>query len=62
MPIEIRELVIRTVVNPEDLAPSRPGSDGPADSSATAPAVDLDRIVQECVRQVLRVLAHDRER
>ena len=57
MPIEIKELVIRTVVSRGDAAPL---------DEAAAPgapeAGDAAEIVQECVRQVLRILAKDRER
>ena len=63
MPIEIKELVIRAVVGaPED------GASGDADrpaATANGPggaALDLDEVVQECVRQVLRILARERER
>ena len=63
MPIEIKELVIRAVVGaPED------GASGDADRPAAAAsgpggaALDLDEVVQECVRQVLRILARERER
>lgn len=55
MPIEIKELVIRTVV----------GRDSGVESSGEAAAsetVNTEEIVQECVRQVLRVLKKDRER
>jgi hypothetical protein len=60
MPVEIKELVIRTVVGPGS-ADSR---DEAAVSAAAAPqeAGATEQIVQECVRQVLRILAKDRER
>ncbi len=76
MPIEIRELVVRTVVGGDNAGPS-PGSrsgdryDGHHDyhghhgSSNTAPALDaaaFDLLVQECVRQVMLALARERER
>jgi hypothetical protein len=57
MPIEIKELVIRTVVSQ--------GAAGPLDKDAAAAAPGAggaEEIVQECVRQVLRILAKDRER
>lgn len=60
MPVEIRELVIRTVVSSareeadDDSARGR-GISGGADS-------DQDAVVQECVRQVLRILRKERER
>ena len=61
MPIEIKELVIRTVVGPGDGA----GSPGYADSGLVAAGgqpASTEEIVQECVRQVLRVLKMHRER
>ena len=65
MPIEIQELVIRAVVS-ADAGPSSAFGGPPGDPSAasrgTAPALDTDAIVQECVRQVLRILARQQER
>ena len=61
MPIEIKELVIRTVVGPGGGA----GSAGYADSGLEAgggQSGSTEEIVQECVRQVLRLLKMDRER
>lgn len=51
MPIEIKELVVRAIV--ADPGPS--GSDAGGDART-------DEIVQECVRQVLRILKRQRER
>ena len=56
MPVEIKELVIRAVV---DLDRGRePGQDRDGEG---APA-DREAIVQACVRQVLRILEKSRER
>lgn len=62
MPIEIRELVIRaTIASASDTGPR--GADEAADTEGPSAApVDVEAIVQECVRQVLRVLARERER
>ncbi len=53
MPIEIRELIIRAVVDP------RPSSELPS-----APLTDTDRdaLVQACVDETLRILRRERER
>jgi len=63
MPVEIKELVIRTVVGKGAAEPGEYEAGGasaaaasPADSGAT------EEIVQECVRQVLRILAKQKER
>lgn len=62
MPIEIRELVIRATIGPAaDVGTRGDGEGGRADGAAQAP-LDVEAIVQECVRQVLRVLARDKER
>ena len=62
MPIEIRELVIRATIGPAaDTGPRGDGEGGPADATSQAP-LDVEAVVQECVRQVLRVLARDKER
>ncbi len=63
MPIEIRELVIRSVLapSPDEGGPGR--QPGGADGAPAQPAApDMDALVQECVRQVLLVLARERER
>jgi hypothetical protein len=55
MPVEIRELVIRAVTNLEaqDTEQSAPAQASPADKEA---------IIQECIRQVLRILQKSKER
>lgn len=60
MPVEIRELVIRTVV-----ISSREEEDDEAahgTSRGSSAGSDQDAVVQECVRQVLRILRKERER
>lgn len=52
MPIEIKELVIRAVVSEPQPQPTDGG----------AAAVDTRAVVDECVRQVLRVLKQQQER
>lgn len=65
MPIEIKELVIRAVLVSagDDAAPADGSSTGPGAAlpSATDPLA-TELIVQECVRQVLRILARQQER
>ena len=62
MPIEIRELVIRATIGPGSDGESRRDDDNrPSQGGGQAP-LDVDAIVQECVRQVLRALARDKER
>ncbi len=60
MPIEIKELVIRTVVA-QGGAESSVDDDSPA-RAALSGGAGTEEIVQECVRQVLRILAKNRER
>jgi hypothetical protein len=60
VPIEIKELVIRTVVDKNAGAAPREAQQSP--SSATGDAGAVEQIVQECVRQVMRILANNRER
>jgi hypothetical protein len=59
MPIEIKELVIRTVVG-QGAAESSGEDDAPA--AAAASGGGTDEVVQECVRQVLHILAKKKER
>jgi len=60
MPVEIKELVIRTVVAPE--AAQARGEVGEPAAAAAPGAAAGDDLVEECVRQVLRVLARNKER
>ena len=55
MPVEIRELVIRAVTTLEEKDPQ-------ALPVAEASQDDKEAIVQECVRQVLRILKKKKER
>jgi hypothetical protein len=55
MPVEIKELVIRAITTLE-----APGSEGPPPTQASPE--DKEAIIQECVRQVLRILKKKRER
>jgi hypothetical protein len=56
MPIEIRELVIRAVVEPSP----KPDRDAPA--FAKEPPLDRRVLIQECVDQTLRILRRQKER
>lgn len=56
MPVEIRELVIRAVVD----APSQQSPPGPALPAAAE--AERQALIEECVRQVLKVLKRDTER
>lgn len=55
MPVEIRELVIRAVVNSD--AKSTPNPIHPP----TNPT-DQEQLIQECVRQVLKIIKKEKER
>jgi hypothetical protein len=61
MPIEIKELVIRVTLDHQD-APERGAFEGMAPPAAAPDAATQQAIVQECVRQVLQILARERER
>ena len=55
MPVEIRELVIRAVTTLET-------KELPEAPQAQAVSGDQEAIIQECVRQVLRILQKSKER
>ena len=55
MPVEIRELIIKAVATVE-------GQEAESSASPQQPPVDMEAIIQECVRQVLRVLRKKKER
>ncbi|CAD5372265.1 conserved hypothetical protein [Rubrivivax sp. A210] len=63
MPVEIRELVIRAVVDRGQDAPvSDEGVSVSASPGGGSTGADFDALVQACVAQVLRILEHKRER
>jgi hypothetical protein len=62
MPIEIRELVIRATIGPASDSGGREAREADDPARAALGTLDVEAIVQECVRQVLRVLARDKER
>jgi Family of unknown function (DUF5908) len=61
MPLEIREIVIRTVVGGDAPSPPPPQQVS-QDGSALPGGLSFDQLVQECVRQVMQALARERER
>lgn len=65
MPIQIQELVIRATVRDGTTTSSpspSPGSDGRGGAQATLSEAQYEQLLQDCVRQVLLVLARERER
>jgi len=59
MPVEIRELIIRAVVN--DANGKKEAEPGREDR-ATAADTDTEAIIEECVRQVLKILKKSGEK
>ena len=57
MPVEIKELVIRAVINDVQ---SSTDIDSPVQSEGSN--ADNEALIQECVRQVMQLLARNRER
>ena len=55
MPVEIRELVIRAVTTLET-------QDARGQAQDRATPADQEALIQECVRQVLRILEKKKER
>lgn len=61
MPVEIRELIIRAVAMPEqEDADDLADVEHPRQPRISPP--DREAIIQECVRQVLRILRREEER
>jgi hypothetical protein len=54
MPVEVRELIIRAIVDPHPA--------GERLQSSGTPQIDVDAIVQACVDEVLRILRREKER
>lgn len=63
MAVEIKELVIRAVVDPEPTGSSGTGSPGEETLDPRALGVDQQQwLVEQCTREVLRILRRSRER
>jgi hypothetical protein len=62
MPVEIRELVIRAQLEAEPARANSSPSRGPAPPDGGVGRVDEQRIVEACVREVMRILDQKRER
>jgi hypothetical protein len=60
MPVEIKELIIRAVTTGDDTTHDPRHSNSGESSQATLQ--DREAIIQECVRQVLRILQKKAER
>lgn len=60
MPVEIRELIIRAVTTMEREDADETDAEGPRMSQGSLD--ETEAIVQECVRQVLRILRKEKER
>jgi hypothetical protein len=59
MPVEIKELVIRTVV---DETKNGSDNDEAPDSNGSCCCADSETLINECVHQVLNILARKNER
>ena len=66
MPVEIKELVIRAVVDDssgnEDMPENVQSSDRATLDRATLSTGDIDAIVENCVRQVLKIMKRQQDR
>jgi len=62
MPVEIKELVIRAVADDTEASMAGPPADGLTMPTASVDSRDNDAIVNECVSQVMRLLARNKER
>jgi len=60
MPLEIKEVVIKTTVNSGDDRSNK--ADRPLTDVSDSSAVDIQKIVSECVDQVLEILKNKSER
>jgi len=62
MPIEIKELVIRAVVDPTGGPAHGQGAAEPGAATASAAPEDRDAIIAAAVKEVLRILRAAKER
>lgn len=64
MPIEIRELHIKVIIDPNEPAPPGQGGRQAATASQAGSSSDPDRdaLIAECVEQVLAILHEKKER
>lgn len=66
MPVEIRELVIKAVITAKTEAGAESkvavASKDPEERADPQPAISDEDLIQECVRQVLKILQRKKER
>jgi hypothetical protein len=62
MPVEIKELVIRTVIGKGDAEAHEEETDSSLAAASLSDSSSTEEIVQECVRQVMRIVARNEER
>ena len=62
MTVEIKELVIRAIVAPEGGETQENAGETAASAPMLDSSSDRDALIQECVRQVLRILQKKEER
>ena len=62
MPVEIKELVIRTVIGKGTEEAHDEQTGGSLAAVSLSDSSSTEEIVQECVRQVMRIVARNKER
>ena len=62
MPVEIKELVIRTVIGKGTEEAHDEETDGSLAAVSLSDPGGTEEIVQECVQQVMKILARNKER
>ncbi len=62
MPVEIRELVIKTIVNQEQDAEATSSSSPGSESSSESGNLSQKALIQACVEEVLKILKREKQR
>lgn len=63
MPVEIRELVIKTIVNQEEGSEGASSSSSPgSESSHESANLSQKALIQACVEEVLKILKREKQR
>ena len=62
MPVEIRELVIKTIVNQEEGSEGASSSSSPGTASDESTNLSQKALIQACVEEVLKILKREKQR
>lgn len=62
MPVEIKKLTIKAVIDSPGNIDNQPSAQTPVAGRSFDPEVDMDLVVKNCVKQVMQILKQTKQR